>query len=78
MLPVHICSSSVKSEHYLKMFPFLSQPLSKPLFEEQAANVLSRRRFIVGLSASAAAATVLRGALTSARASLLLLCRIHQ
>src|SRR5215469_258956 len=51
------------------MLPFLSQPPSKPLFQEQAANVLSRRRCIVGLSASAAAATVLRGALTSAQAS---------
>src|SRR5215471_2953091 len=53
------------------MFPFLSQPPSKPLFQEQAENLLNRRRFIIGLSASAAAATILRGALTSARASAL-------
>jgi putative spermidine/putrescine transport system substrate-binding protein len=50
------------------MFPFISQVQFDPLFRHPAENHITRRRFIVGLSASAAAATVLRRTLTSARA----------
>jgi putative spermidine/putrescine transport system substrate-binding protein len=66
---VHNCTSFVKSDYCFKMFPFLSQPQSKPCFRQQVGSGVNRRRFIVGLSASAAAATVLRGALTPAYAS---------
>ena len=49
------------------MSPFLSR--SRLSFRPPVRNTLTRRRFIVGLSASAAAAaTVLRGTLISARA----------
>ena len=66
---MHNCTSFVKSDYCFKMFPFLSQPQSKPCFRQQVGSGVNRRRFIVGLSASAAAATVLRGALTPAYAS---------
>ena len=66
---MHNCTSFVKSDYCFKMFPFLSQPQSKPCFRQQVGSGVNRRRFIVGLSASAAAATVLRGTLTPAYAS---------
>jgi putative spermidine/putrescine transport system substrate-binding protein len=50
------------------MFPLLSQAQFHPVSRQSAEHEISRRRFILGLSASAAAVTVFRGALTSARA----------
>jgi putative spermidine/putrescine transport system substrate-binding protein len=47
-----------------------SREKSQPVFRQLPENNISRRRFIVGLSASTAAATVLRGTLISAQASM--------
>jgi putative spermidine/putrescine transport system substrate-binding protein len=51
------------------MLPFLSQARSGPSSRRQEANGITRRRFILGLSASAAVATVLRATWTAARAA---------
>src|SRR6516162_8533994 len=51
------------------MLPSFSQAQSRPSPRRQEANGITRRRFILGLSASAAAATVLRATQTAARAA---------
>src|SRR6516164_6845600 len=51
------------------MLPFLSQARCGPLPRPQEANGITRRRFILDLSASAAVATVLRATQTAARAA---------
>ena len=59
----------LKRECYPQMLPFLSQARSGPSSRRQEAKGITRRRFILGLSASAAVATVLRGTWTAARAA---------